>query len=529
MLAVAATAVVAQPAAIDLVVIVDSDSPVLQAADADRLREAALAGVASRERLASFQLTGRGTTVVPSLDPETLRNLHFEPAAYAYSGISMSVNEAAEILRGNEPVLADLIRRSCTQAAGCAGAVHAAAIAQSDDIDNAARQKRRALGEVARRTRARTIVLMTAGWPSRPARVQLDEAARELQATGSSLVVWKLPSSVTYGALVQDAVETLATRLRARQLSIRDERDAKQAGAAFIGPVASAPAAASAAPSITLSPREAADDGFGAAGTMDAMLGGAADYVASFERTFAAVMWRERYQQEAHAKRQFNASGGRFQMLTGRRVLESELLLLWLPADATWLAVRDVIAVDGVVLAETDRHVSRALGGAPVTVSQLKQLALENGRYNIGTIVHTFNEPTFALLLLDDQHRHRFAFRRGKRETVKGRRAVTYEFVERAHPTLIKDRDRDVPSRGTLWIDESSAQVLQTSLELAVQEKGLRGAMTVRYDAHADFDVLVPVAMRESYTATTGEEITTVATYSNFRRFETAGRIIIPQ
>ena len=53
--------------------------------------------------------------------------------------------------------------------------------------------------------------------------------------------------------------------------------------------------------------------------------------------------------------------------------------------------------------------------------------------------------------------------------------------------------------------------------------------MTVRYAAHTEFDVLVPVEMRETYLSTTGEEITTVAMYSNFRRFETAGRIIIPQ
>ncbi len=53
--------------------------------------------------------------------------------------------------------------------------------------------------------------------------------------------------------------------------------------------------------------------------------------------------------------------------------------------------------------------------------------------------------------------------------------------------------------------------------------------MTVRYGTHPNFDVLVPLEMRETYTAASGEEVTAVATYSEFRRFETAGRIVIPK
>ena len=41
----------------------------------------------------------------------------------------------------------------------------------------------------------------------------------------------------------------------------------------------------------------------------------ASAYVASFERTFAAVIWRERYLQEVRAPRQFSASGTRFSSL----------------------------------------------------------------------------------------------------------------------------------------------------------------------------------------------------------------------
>jgi len=535
LLAFASTSARTQPDTADVALVIDSDSPVAQGDRADRLRDAAVAGLGAGQRVAPFQLTEHGITAIPDLDPGTLRDLHFELRPRQYSGVSMTISEAAEILRRNEPVLQDVVQRACGDNPGCAGLVHAAAEACMNDIDAITASKVRALGDAARAARARTIVLMTAGWPSRPGRVRLDDLVRTLASAGSSLVVWKLPSAISYGGLVSDAADVLATRLRAQQVPIRDEHEAEQAGAAYADAGKRTSAAAVPAPATDADPRAPSPGSpptvseSVAAGVLDATLRRAVGYVASFERTFAAVMWRERYQQDVQIQRRFNASGGRFTMPAGRRVLDSELLLLWLPADASWIAVRDVTAVDGVARPETDRPVSRALGGPPISITQLKQFASENGRFNIGRIVHTFNEPTFAMLLLDDQHRHRFAFKRMKRESLNGRQAVAYDFDERARPTLIKDRNRDVPAHGTLWVDESTGQVLKTLLELEQKEEGIRGTMTVRYGARPPFDVLVPVEMREAYVATTGEEITTVATYSNFRRFETAGRIIIPQ
>jgi hypothetical protein len=52
--------------------------------------------------------------------------------------------------------------------------------------------------------------------------------------------------------------------------------------------------------------------------------------------------------------------------------------------------------------------------------------------------------------------------------------------------------------------------------------------MTVQYRPHPNFEVLVPVEMREKY-ASTSEEVTAKATYSDFRRFETSGRLVIPR
>jgi hypothetical protein len=84
-----------------------------------------------------------------------------------------------------------------------------------------------------------------------------------------------------------------------------------------------------------------------------------------------------------------------------------------------------------------------------------------------------------------------------------------------------------VPARGRVWIDTATGEILQTFLELNDRHGRITARMTVRYGQHTAFDVLVPVEMRETYTSElTGEQVTAVAAYSNFRKFETTARII---
>ena len=250
--------------------------------------------------------------------------------------------------------------------------------------------------------------------------------------------------------------------------------------------------------------------------------------MADFERTFAAVIWHEAYVQEERTRQQFQSSGTSFSSLTARRQLESELLFVWLPAEATWLAVRDVIAVDGRALPAAERRLPALLANPTVMLDQLRSLSNENGRFNIGKIVRTFNEPTLALLFLDNRYRHRFDFSRGRDARISGTPASTFEFVERNRPTVIRNGDRDVPAQGTLWIEPSTGRVLQTALDMVDEAVGLRGRVSVTYKLDARLGTMVPIEMRESYVSITGARIDCTATYSDFRRFETAGRLVIP-
>jgi hypothetical protein len=329
--------------------------------------------------------------------------------------------------------------------------------------------------------------------------------------------------------LTKDAAQRIAARLSGKLLAIADRNGIARARDLVALPeiTEAAPEPGTAARAMPITPN--APDRAASRAADDEVLRRAGRYVARFERTFSAVIWRERYEQESRGRRRFPSSGTGFSELQQRRVLESELLFIWVPPSATWVAVRDVVAVDGKARPTGERRLPSLLSGPPVSLDQLRRLATENGRFNIGQIVRTFNEPTLALLFLDDWYRDRFSFTRAGAEAVENATAIKYAFVERSRPTVVQDRDRDVFARGSIWIEEATGQILQTVLDLASQRDALQGRMTVRYRADARFDVLVPSEMREAYTAASGEQVTTRATYSDFRRFETAGRLVVPR
>jgi hypothetical protein len=252
----------------------------------------------------------------------------------------------------------------------------------------------------------------------------------------------------------------------------------------------------------------------------------AQQYVAEFQRTFSSVMWHERYLQEDHVPRKFAGSGAQYMHVDATRQLESDMLLLWIPRAPNWMAVRDVISVDGKPRAEADRRLYATLARPDVSLDDVRGLAAANGRFNIGRIVRTFNEPTLTLLFLGDADRGRFRFTRRSIRQVGDRPALVYDYKEHDRPTIVRDDGHDIAARGSFWIDPGSGQVLQTRLELNDRHSRISAVTTVRYGAHEPFGVLVPLEMRETYKADGGEEITTVATYSNFRKFETAVRII---
>ena len=140
-------------------------------------------------------------------------------------------------------------------------------------------------------------------------------------------------------------------------------------------------------------------------------------------------------------------------------------------------------------------------------------------------------EPTLALLFLGSRYRARFRFSDGGSGQIDQQPVRRIAFTEIVTPTVIRSQERDVRASGALSVEPSTGRVLRTELTLLQDRQKTRGVITVSYAMNARLGLLVPVEMNEwyGYTWSHPDEATRcTAKYSDFRRFETAGRVIIP-
>jgi hypothetical protein len=78
--------------------------------------------------------------------------------------------------------------------------------------------------------------------------------------------------------------------------------------------------------------------------------------------------------------------------------LESEFALIRLADSRMWLGFRDVLRVDGrLVQDREDRLADLLKNPAAGTVGEVRRIADESARFNIGPLHRNFNNPTPAL------------------------------------------------------------------------------------------------------------------------------------
>jgi hypothetical protein len=134
--------------------------------------------------------------------------------------------------------------------------------------------------------------------------------------------------------------------------------------------------------------------------------------------------------------------------------------------------------------------------------------------------------------------------RGGRRRALRRRGdldAVRVDFAERAAPTVVTLNGQDLLSRGSVWISRADGIVIETELHQASKAINLEAQMRVTFRRQASLDLWVPARMDELYkqqvgwfgspprTAVIAETIECTATYSDYRRFETSGRILVPE
>jgi hypothetical protein len=187
-----------------------------------------------------------------------------------------------------------------------------------------------------------------------------------------------------------------------------------------------------------------------------------------------------------------------------------------------WMGFRDTFEVDGKPVRDRDRRLQEmVISGEIASASRISE---ENARYNLGNqaITRNVNVPTVALELLHPRNRERFTYRRNGTERVHGREGWIVAFRERERPTLIRRPDgRDNPTRGVVVVDPATGDVFKTTLIW----ESVSGSTATTYDHVPNIDVLVPVSMSETFQGR-GAVVSGEATYANYRRFQTSGRLI---
>lgn len=256
---------------------------------------------------------------------------------------------------------------------------------------------------------------------------------------------------------------------------------------------------------------------------LSTLLSRAAVYANDYETRFSKILSDERFSQYVRD------SGGR---VYGRRVLDSELYFARVEDTSPWISVRNVLKVNGNRVRDSRALIEAAFEDSSGDVkSRLKTLADEGARFNLGNLRRNFSDPVLALVFLDRGHQGRFEFSLDGTSMVDGRSAYRIRYNERARPTLITGRDGlNLPVSGSLYVLPDGT-LLRSELNAGVNSYAT-ATVSVTFQADPRLAMLVPSALEERYSTEIRNRQVLIfgqASYTNYRRFETQGRIIAPK
>jgi hypothetical protein len=246
-------------------------------------------------------------------------------------------------------------------------------------------------------------------------------------------------------------------------------------------------------------------------------------YLRDYETKALELVADERYKQ--WIKRRTGYGGD----TVSRRELTSAYFLVRLPDGQAWYGFRDVMRVDGRTVPRGKREMEQLLSERTASAyDEAMAVMRENAKYNIGGVYRTINLPLQALHLLHPDNRDRFDFRLAGRQRVGGEETVIVAFQERSAPGLVSDGfGGELLARGQIWIEPGTGAVRRTELSFNGEAARYLKESAIRVDYRRDskLNVLLPSEMEETY----GLEIEVlhgIATYRNYRRFETGARLV---
>jgi hypothetical protein len=261
---------------------------------------------------------------------------------------------------------------------------------------------------------------------------------------------------------------------------------------------------------VTATPAQSPDT------SLKAVLAGADAYLAEYTRQLTFLLADETYAQQVA-----DSSGAR------HRTMHGELFVTFVPEERMWLAVRDVADVDGAPVPDRD-DLRELLARNPIG-RVARPLIDRNARFNLGSIVRNFNEPTLALRVLDPDRRAQMKLDRRRVTQTGPATVVTIAFRETGRATLVRGIDgRDVPSSGELEIDAGTGRIHRTSIEFTFER--ITARLETTYAPVPRLGLWLPSVFTERYErgARRGgarELVECEARYTNWRKFDVNVRI----
>ena len=205
------------------------------------------------------------------------------------------------------------------------------------------------------------------------------------------------------------------------------------------------------------------------------------------------------------------------------RILRSDYALTFV-AEA-WIGYRDTFEVDGQPVRDRDERLKRLLASG--AVAQATRIDRLNAQYNLANerLKRTINVPTLALEVLQPRYRRRFSVRRITGTAAQNGAGWILEFRERSRPTLARTEDgHNQASRIVAIVDPATGEIHRTTMSW----ERTKGSIVVDYGRVDGVPVPVPLKMVERFTIGPGDEIDSEAIYTNYRIFQTSGRLVGP-
>jgi hypothetical protein len=248
-----------------------------------------------------------------------------------------------------------------------------------------------------------------------------------------------------------------------------------------------------------------------------------AGYVDAYGEKASIVVGTERYVQETH---------GAAKEPREQRELVSDVAIVKVAAERTWLGFRDVLEVNGVRVVDRDDRLASVLIASGGRFDEARRLSDESARFNIGSVQRNFNVPTATVFFFGSSNSGRFKF---AARTVEPDGTWQIEFRETDRPTFIRTPEgRSIYSEGMLWVSPSAGVIVRTRLKVEIparsgdRSRSGSGIVDVTFHHVDGIDMWLPRTMTETFESRADgawQRVEGRATYDNYRRFETLVRI----